>query len=166
VVAPPILIRPADEDDATTIGEVHRSSVETLCVSRYSVAQLEAWFEDRPPNMYLRAIREQRVWLATEAECVLGFLEIRPAEIEKLFVRPAAVHRGIGSALLHLGITRARSLAPGAITALALLNAQAFYERYGFTKVGESEILRGRSQLSIKVVRMQLSSALRPIAAA
>jgi ribosomal protein S18 acetylase RimI-like enzyme len=157
MVAPPIIIRPADEDDAATIGEVHRRSVGTLCASCYSVAQLEAWFVDRPPNMYLRAIREQRVWLATEVESVLGFLEIRPAEIEKLFVLPAAVHRGIGRALLHLGITQARSLAPGAVTALALLNAQAFYERYGFAKVGEREILRGGSQLSIKVVRMQLS---------
>jgi ribosomal protein S18 acetylase RimI-like enzyme len=157
MVAPPIVVRQANEYDAATVGEVHRSSVRTLCASRYSVAQLAAWFEDRPPNMYLRAIREQRVWVATEAECVLGFLEIRPAEIEKLFVRPAAVHRGIGSRLLHLGITQARSLALDAITALALLNAQAFYERYGFTKVGESEILRGRLQLSIKVVRMLLS---------
>jgi predicted N-acetyltransferase YhbS len=157
MLAPTILIRLAQEDDAAAIGEVHRNSVRNLCTSHYSVVQLHAWFEDRPPNMYSKAIREERVWLAMEADSVLGFLEIRPAEIEKLFVRSVAARRGIGSALLQLGIAQAHTLARGAITALALLNAQTFYEKYGFTKVGESEILRGRSQLPIKVVRMQLS---------
>lgn len=150
-------IRPAHEPDAAAIAEVHRSSVRSLCARHYSVAQLEAWFEDRPPNMYSKAIREERVWLAMDADDVLGFLEIRPAEIEKLFVRPAAVGRGIGSALLQLGIVEARSLAHGAITSLALLNAQTFYEKHGFTKVGEGEILRGKSQLPIQVARMQRS---------
>jgi ribosomal protein S18 acetylase RimI-like enzyme len=107
--------------------------------------------------MYSKAIGEERVWLATEAELVLGFLEIRPAEIEKLYVRPTAVRRGIGSKLLQLGIDQARRLESGAITVLALLNAQTFYERYGFTKVGESAIFRGKRRLSIQVVRMRLS---------
>jgi GNAT superfamily N-acetyltransferase len=96
-------IRPARQPDAAAIAEVHRSSVRSLCARHYSVAQLEAWFEDRPPNMYSKAIREKRVWLAMGADDVLGFLEIRPAEIETLFARPAAVSRGIGSALLQLG---------------------------------------------------------------
>jgi ribosomal protein S18 acetylase RimI-like enzyme len=139
------------------IGAVHRNSVKHLCATHYSHAQLEAWFEDRPPNMYAKAIGEERVWLATEVELVLGFLEVRPAEIEKLYVQPTAVRRGIGSMLLQLGITHARRLEPGAVTVLALLNAQTFYERYGFTKVGESEVFRGKQQLPIKVVRMQLS---------
>jgi N-acetylglutamate synthase-like GNAT family acetyltransferase len=107
--------------------------------------------------MYSKAIAEERVWLATEAELVLGFLEIRPAEIEKLYVQPTAIRRGIGSTLLQVGIDKARLLEPGAVTVLSLLNAQTFYERYGFTKVGESEISRGKRQLPIKVVRMQLS---------
>jgi ribosomal protein S18 acetylase RimI-like enzyme len=72
-------------------------------------------------------------------------------------LQPTAVRRGIGSMLLQLGITHARRLEPGAVTVLALLNAQTFYERYGFTKVGESEVFRGKQQLPIKVVRMQLS---------
>jgi hypothetical protein len=85
-------IRPARQPDAAAIAEVHRSSVRSLCARHYSVAQLEAWFEDRPPNMYSKAIREERVWLAMGADDVLGFLEIRPAEIEKLFVgRPPLV---------------------------------------------------------------------------
>ena len=152
-----VLTRLATQDDAATIAAIHRNSVKHLCATHYSHAQLEAWFEDRPPNMYAKAIGEGRVWLATEVKLVLGFLEIRPAEIEKLYVQPTAVRRGIGCTLLQLGISQARRLEPGALTVLALLNAQTFYERHGFTKVGESEIFRGKRQLPINVVRMQLS---------
>lgn len=95
--------------------------------------------------------------LATEADLVLGFLEIRPAEIEKLYVQPTAVRRGIGTMLLQLGISQARRREPDAVSVLALLNAETFYARHGFTKVGESELFRGKRQIPVRVVRMRLS---------
>ena len=152
-----VLTRLATEDDAATIAAIHRNSVKHLCAAYYSHAQLEAWFEDRPPNMYAKAIGEERVWLAMEADLVLGFLEIRPAEIEKLYVQPTAVRRGIGTMLLQLGISQARRREPDAVSVLALLNAETFYARHGFTKVGESELFRGKRQIPVRVVRMRLS---------
>ena len=149
------MFRPANHDDIGSIGEVHRDSVRTLCASHYSPEQLEAWFEDRPPNMYVNAIREHRIWLATEQDCVLGFVEIRTCEIEKLFVRGNAAGRGIGGELLRLGIGQVRSAFLGAITVLATLNARTFYEQHGFRQVGEMSLLRGRLRTRIDVVKME-----------
>jgi putative acetyltransferase len=156
MIPPTIYVRLANADDVSSIGDVHRDSVKNLCASHYSQQQLEAWFEDRPPNMYVNAIKERRILLAAEQDSVLGFVEIRPGEIEKLFVRGNAVGRGIGGELLRLGIGRVRDKFQGAITALALLNARTFYEHYGFKRVGESSLLRGRLQTQIDVVRMEL----------
>jgi predicted N-acetyltransferase YhbS len=108
--------------------------------------------------MYAKAVRENRVWIATDAHDVLGFVEIRPGEIEKLFVRARSARRRIGSALLGLGVNQVRDTFSGPITALALLNARTFYERHGFTKVGESAILRGPSQIAIAVARMEFQA--------
>jgi predicted N-acetyltransferase YhbS len=107
--------------------------------------------------MYVKAVGEDRVWVAVDNHDVLGFLEIRPCEIEKLFMRGRWARHGIGSALLRLGIDRIRNACDGSITTLALLNARAFYERHGFIKVGESTIVRGLSRIEIAVVRMELN---------
>src|SRR5271167_3113904 len=96
-----LCIRHARLDEVGLLGEVHRDSVESSCADHYSGSQLQAWFEDRPSDMYVKAIRSHRIWLAEEHGSALAFLEIRTGEIEKLFVRGNAAKRGIGGRLLQ-----------------------------------------------------------------
>jgi GNAT superfamily N-acetyltransferase len=61
------------------------------------------------------------------------------AELEYLYVDPAALRRGHGQALLAHARTRARQLGCSVITVQADPNATAFYEWAGAVRVGERE---------------------------
>ena len=156
MILPTIDVWLANDNDVGSIGGVHRDSVKSLCATHYSRGQLDAWFEDRPPNMYVNAIREGRIWVAVEHENLVGFVEIRPGEIEKLFVRGISAGCGIGSELLRIGIERVRDASIDAVTVLATLNARTFYERHGFRQIGETCLLRGRLKTRIDVLHMEL----------
>lgn len=80
----------------------------------------------------------QEVWLAEQAGAALGFVALaRDAEagwIEQLYLRPAAVGRGVGSALLAHALAR---LGPPVrlYTFQPNLGARRFYERHGFRAI-------------------------------
>ncbi len=84
--------------------------------------------------------RARPVYVWSEAGRVLGFYALRPegevVEIDHLYVAPEALRRGIGRALwqhlrqeaLHLGASR--------VGVSADPNAEGFYRRLGFSRVG------------------------------
>ncbi|WP_225770828.1 GNAT family N-acetyltransferase [Inquilinus sp. Marseille-Q2685] len=72
---------------------------------------------------------------------IAGFATVLPcgdgeAELEDLFVDPAAWGRGIGRRLLAEAETRAIALGARSLHVVAGGRARAFYERYGFRVTG------------------------------
>ncbi len=74
------------------------------------------------------------IWVFEEGENLLGFLAIRGSSIDRMYVRPEAQRRGVGSALLD----KARALSPGGLelyTHVENHGARTFYEKHGFGAV-------------------------------
>jgi GNAT superfamily N-acetyltransferase len=88
------------------------------------------------------AISAGEVWVAEDAERVVGVLELVPkgksAEIRLIFVEPVTVRSGIGRVLWEHAETRARKRGAERLTLDADPNAVPFYERMGMRIVGES----------------------------
>lgn len=81
------------------------------------------------------------VVLAERGGAIAGFATVLPrgdgeAELEDLFVDPAAWGRGIGRQLLAEAETRAAALGAHSLHVVAGERARAFYERCGFRVTG------------------------------
>ena len=71
------------------------------------------------------------IWVVQRSRKLLGFLAIRGSYIDRMYVRPGAQRRGVGTALLE----KARELSPAGLglhTHQANHRARDFYEKRGF----------------------------------
>jgi GNAT superfamily N-acetyltransferase len=100
------------------------------------------------------AIANGRVFVAGPADepaRALGIAELTPMtdgviELDKLFVDPPAIGRGVGARLLRHVLGAARDRGARRMTVLADPNAAAFYERLGarFLRMAPSDAIPGR----------------------
>jgi putative acetyltransferase len=151
-------IRLAMPQDADAIFSVHKDSVASLCSASYSPQQISMWLEGRSPATYLDAILRGEIFVAISVEQIVGFVEATPGEIVKLFVRGSAAGAGIGDSLMSVGLTLAQRDHDGPVRIESTKNAESFYAKYGFRKVGDGVFSRGGSSVSIEVVHLSRPS--------
>lgn len=154
-MASDFIIREAGMADAQALFEAHQDSVQNLCAGTYSEAQLAVWFEDRSPEIYRPDIEAKLIWLVERSSRVLGFVGFAPGEVKLLFVRKEAAGLGLGKRLFSLGLQRAESGFSGPLTVVATHNSRSFYEKHGFVPVGKDDLVRGKAEIRIQVVKMQ-----------
>jgi GNAT superfamily N-acetyltransferase len=152
-------LRIATESDAPAIHDLHLRSARQLWVTRYDTEQIEGWIEGRTPEGYLPGIRAGEMFVAEEESELVGFGHARPGTVAAIFVEPAAVGRGVGTALLERAIAMARRRHAGAIRLAATLNAEGFYAGFGFVPVERKSI--EKSSILFPVVIMKLAEAVR-----
>ena len=89
-----------------------------------------------------KLLADGNVFVAEDEGLVLGFavllIDEQQADLDGLFVDPDHWRRGIGTALVNEAVHRARRLGL-ALCVIAAVDAQAFYERCGFSVEGEAE---------------------------
>lgn len=149
-----IALRRAGLDDRDMVFSLHIDSVTALCGTHYTKAQVDGWFFARSLADYTRAIECGALWIAEIAGEPVAFTEVFPGKISMLFVRGASAGQGVGARLLEFALAQARAGADGVVRLEATLNAQAFYERHGFIKVGESRLQRA-SGMTLETVLME-----------
>ena len=150
----PLTFRKAKPEDAGAVFAVHKASVHGLCGTHYSISHIDAWFEDRTPEIYRVALEAGKIWVAEESRSIVGFAAAEPGEVTLLFVSPAHAGCGIGKKLLELALSKATQGHTGPITVVATLNSSSFYEECGFEAVEEQAFVRGQHGLRYPVVRM------------
>ena len=92
------------------------------------------------------AIAQGEVWVAERGGGLVGVLQLVPedgqegraVEVRLIFVDPAAVRAGVGTALWRHAEAHARALGAGRLTLDADPNAVLFYQRMGMQVVGRS----------------------------
>ena len=117
-------LRAARQGDAEVVADLHIASRSLLdfLPSLHSAEETRAFFAG--------VLAEQRVTLAVEGDRLLGFLAEMPGWIHHLYVDPARIGQGIGSALLRDAQLRQRSLRLWCFQKNGL--ARRFYEHHGF----------------------------------
>ncbi len=92
------------------------------------------------------AIAKGEVWVAERDSALVGVLQLVPedrqegraVEVRLIFVDPAAVRLGVGTALWRHAEARAAALGAGRLTLDADPNAVPFYARMGMQVIGQS----------------------------
>jgi ribosomal protein S18 acetylase RimI-like enzyme len=130
------MIRSASPTDADELLAIRRDAIGALA-EQYGRVAAERWAAAAHPDRAAKAIATNRVWVAGFGSKVVGWVEVGGATIESLYVSPAAAGLGVGSSLLTHAEQEIRD-AGGSIAHLdASPNAEAFYTRRGYRRVGE-----------------------------
>ena len=151
----PVRIRPASLEDVEGIWRVHNESIRALCSGRYPAREIAAWIAFRPPEAYRAALASRNLFVAVSAGEIVGFGQFDPArgEVEACYVSPDAVGRGIGSDLLARMEGLARSTGHKVMHLNATLNAETFYTRMGYKRLGTA-VHRVGDDVELDCVRM------------
>ena len=84
------------------------------------------------------AVANNGVWVIELESNLVGWVEVRGATIESLYVRSATSGRGIGSSLLTHAERQIEDAGKSSAYLDASPNAEAFYARRGYRRIGEN----------------------------
>ena len=134
-------IRRARQEDCQFIGSVHRAAVGGIRTGLYKPEELQAWAVPRKPESYEELISSREFLVAVVDEVIVGFgvLNQSSAEVEAVYVSPAAGQRGIGLKLLQKLEESASMLGLKMLRLNASLNAVQFYEKAGYVAEEQSK---------------------------
>jgi putative acetyltransferase len=149
-------VRPAGVSDVDGIWRVHNESIRVLCRDRYGPREIAAWIAFRPPEAYRAALASRTLLVAEREEEIVGFGQFDPArgEIEACYVSPDAVNRGVGSDLVVRMEEQARATGHAVVRLNATLNAETFYARLGYRRLGPA-IHRVGAAVELDCIRME-----------
>jgi putative acetyltransferase len=131
-------VRRAGASDVDGIWRVHNESIRVLCRERYGAREIAAWIAFRPPEAYRAALASRTLFVAERQEEIVGFGQFDPArgEVEACYVSPDAVGQGVGSDLVARMEEEARATGHPVARLNATLNAETFYARLGYRRLG------------------------------
>lgn len=124
--------------DADELLAVRRDAILALS-EEYGRAAAEGWAyaAHATRSRAVDAVVANRVWVAESGSDLVGWVEVNGATIESLYVRSSAWSQGIGSTLLMQAERHIRCEG-GALAYLdASPNAEEFYGRRGYRRIGE-----------------------------
>lgn len=127
-----LVLRPAGPDDVPSLVAVMRAAREAAPMPDLAIT-------DREAMMGLAArIDLEELWLAEDADGVLGYARFTSTWLDDLYVDPAAQGSGVGSALLDL----VKSMRPGGFCLWAFVEntpARAFYAGHGLVELEHTD---------------------------
>ena len=137
-----LVVRRAQIDDAVQVADVllaSRRAFLPYAVSPHSEAEIRAWVRDF-------VFANEEVFAALMDGLVVGMMSIRRSAIDdptfdglnQMYVHPAHVNQGIGSALLAMALKNVRD-ALRLFTFQQNTAARRFYERHGFKAIAFSD---------------------------
>jgi predicted N-acetyltransferase YhbS len=149
-------VRPAGESDVDGIWHVHNESIRALCRGRYGEREIAAWIAFRPPQAYRSALASRTLFVAEREGEIVGFGQFDPArsEIEACYVSPDTVNRGVGSDLVLRMEEEARAKGHEVVRLNATLNAETFYARLGYRRLGPA-VHRVGNEVDLDCIRME-----------
>jgi GNAT superfamily N-acetyltransferase len=145
-------LRPARAGEGQALYDITKTAIETNAASHYSQAQIIGWMNGRDGAYYEALIAAGFIIVAADG-VLQGYVEARPGEITRLFIRPDAAGQGLGRRLLERGIEMA---GPGEVRLNATLNAAGFYEHCGFIPLGREMYFHVGSDEPVEIVKMIL----------
>ena len=128
-------IRSANPTDADELLAIRRDAIMALA-EEYGRIAAERWASGAPPDRTAKAIETNSVWVTECASMVVGWVEISGVTIEGLYVTSAAARRGVGSSLLAHAERQIRATGASVAYLDASPNAEPFYARRGYKRVG------------------------------
>jgi len=145
-------LRPARSGEGQVLFDITKAAIEAGGAGVYAPDALARWMVGRDAQSYEHVIAQGTVLVADGEAGPVGFIEALPGVIERLFVAPRAMGKGVGRALLEAGLAVAGG--GGGVELNATLNAVEFYKKSGFREIARVEYTNEAAGLTVQVVKM------------
>lgn len=132
-----LLIRKATRDDAKAILDIRIAAIYAQCRAFYKAETIESWTSGSLTEQFAGWV-ESSFHVAVEGDRVLGSgaVDLDSGQIDAVFVRPEAMHKGIGSRLLARLEEIAVAAGLAQLVLHSTLNAVPFYRKCGYAGDG------------------------------
>ncbi len=146
-------VRTATIQDSEAIHEHHTRAVQSTCKDFYTEEEVEAWLKGRSPEGYHRGIENKEMYVAEENGQITGFGHAIPGSIEACYVDPEFHKQGVGKLLIEHGLKIA-SNGHKKVKVESTINAENFYNKYGFKKIKNDVITRNDVELPTIIMEL------------
>ena len=131
-----MLTRRAEKSDEEALARIRRSAILELTAPVASAEEARQWADRPGPERIAAAIQAHEVWIATEGDEPIGWIEIDDDRVAGLYVSPPFARTGVGSHLLRFAEEAIRRAGHASSRLEASENALGFYLRRGYVHDG------------------------------
>ncbi|MEC5320206.1 GNAT family N-acetyltransferase [Brenneria populi subsp. brevivirga] len=135
-------VRRASPDEAEKLWIVRNRALRHGCKNVYDAKILAAWTPERMPEGYRRAVADNPFFVVDDpsgqSPAATGFLDLATGCVEAIFTLPEFAGRGMATSILNAIKEEAKRRGFNTLMLASTPNACGFYEKNGFTPLGES----------------------------
>jgi len=122
---------------------LQRASGRALCAGWYEPGLIDAWLGRPRPGRYTRGAEAgDQYFVSVEGERLVCFggVNTDAGAIRALFVAPDRAGDGLASEMMAFMLERLHATGVREVSIESSLNAQGFYQRFGFVEVGRDRL--------------------------
>ncbi len=149
-------IRIASAKDSSKLWAIHRKALLVGSKNFYTDEQMKVWVDDLSSDTYEEGMKKEEIFVFEENDNIMGFGQAKKGEIVRIFVDPEFQERGIGKELFDQAL-RIASKEVKKVKVESTLNAQSFYEKYGFEKIMDKFVERKGVKIPIIVLEYSVT---------
>src|SRR5476649_2883137 len=134
-------VRLAVPDEADECWQIRNQAIRYGCKESYEASVINAWTPDKMPESYPMVITHNPFFVIDGPEgqpVATGFLDVTVGSVEAVFTLPAFVGRGLASLIIETIKQEAKKRGFKRITLCSTPNASGFYQKHGFTVLGQN----------------------------
>jgi predicted N-acetyltransferase YhbS len=133
MIAATIEIHPFKPADAEPVSTLVRQVFDEHVAPSFEAEGLAEMHRHVAPEAIVERAQTHRTFVAWQGRQVVGVIEVRDTDhVSMLFVRTSHMGLGIATALMACAIEASRAAGRPRMTVNSSLNAQSFYQRFGF----------------------------------
>ena len=150
------MIRKFMPEDAEQVSALIQNTLMISNSADYEVRPIRRLARLFAPNMLRSLIARREIYIFERMGKLYGTISLEDDRVYSFFVAPDQQGSGIGRALLKHIEKRARRLGVQTLRVASSLTAVSFYQKMGFTVVGENaDDAYGKTIMMIKSLRVQ-----------
>jgi predicted N-acetyltransferase YhbS len=139
-----IEIRPFTPADAGPVAALVRQVFDEHVAPSFEAEGIAEMHRHIAPEAIAERAQTHRTFVAWQGGEAVGVIEVRDTDhVSMLFVRTSHMGLGIATALVARAIEAGRAAGRPRMTVNSSVNAQSFYERFGFVATTEPQRLHG-----------------------
>lgn len=150
-------VRLAVPDEAEECWQIRNQAIRYGCKESYEASVINAWTPDKMPESYPMVITDNPFFVIDGPEgqpVATGFLDVTAGSVEAVFTLPAFVGRGLASLIIEAIKREAKTRGFKRITLCSTPNASGFYQKHGFTVLGQNRYPSKLAQTNLQCLDM------------